>query len=140
MGLMTLLFGESKPVESTPQKDVYDEAIEYLTSDPLTFRERVLRAWGSLSQKGGCLFAYVSPNRKSRWGGDSVGCLTTIRLGELGSRENACTPELTVAIRNDDRIPRNPHAIKPKDLPVFAEWQRRLDKELNRPPLEAVSA
>ena len=40
------------------------------------------------------------------------------------------TPELTKAIRKDPRIPKLPKNITVADLPVFAEWQRRLDKEI----------
>jgi hypothetical protein len=39
---------------------------------------------------------------------------------------------LTKAIRADARIPEGPQWITVNDLPVFAEWQRRLDKELKR--------
>lgn len=56
------------------------------------------------------------------------GCLTQIRLG----KHVAATDALTLEIRADDRIPREPHLITPAHLPIFAEWQRRIDKELNR--------
>lgn len=56
-------------------------------------------------------------------------CLTMIRNGWQGP-----TPELTTAIQSDDRLPCSPRQITPAHLPVFAEWQRRLDRELNRVP------
>lgn len=38
--------------------------------------------------------------------------------------------ELTHAIRSDDRIPENAREITLEHLPVFKEWQERLDKEI----------
>lgn len=69
---------------------------------------------------------------------DECGCLTQVRCG----MRPAATPELTEAIRADERIPRNTEQIyingwnrKNRDervelLRVFAEWQRRIDKEI----------
>lgn len=41
---------------------------------------------------------------------------------------------LTDEIRQDTRIPWNSKNIKVSDLPVFAEWQRRLDWQLRTVP------
>lgn len=57
-----------------------------------------------------------------------VGCLTMIRAGY----DRAHTPYMTRLIRADKRIPTRPDLIKPRHLPVFAEWQRRIDKARKR--------
>jgi len=57
------------------------------------------------------------------------GCLTMIRRGH----KYAWTDELTKEIRSDERIPDADFDITPEHLPVFAEWQRRLDKEIRQP-------
>ena len=56
------------------------------------------------------------------------GCLTQVRAG----LNEAQTKELTKAIRNSRSLPNNGHDIKVKHLPLFAKWQRRIDKELKR--------
>jgi len=111
--------------------DKYDKAIELLTraDNP---RVEIYDAWAQCStHPAGCLFGYVSKNRQQyidKVGPYQVcGCLTQIRR-----EAEAETPELTLAIRADKRIPKIPNSITLKDLPVFAEWQRRIDKELGR--------
>ncbi len=61
-------------------------------------------------------------------GDGNCGCLTQVKK----DYKEAATINLTKAIRADPRIPREPEYITIDDLPVFAEWQRRIDKELNR--------
>jgi len=105
--------------------DKYDKAIDYLTENP----DQIWNSWNEPhSYPQGCLFMYVS---KTEHTANNIGCLTTIRRND-GFGKVACTPELTEAIRADERIPKGARDIKVEDLPVFAEWQRRLDKELNR--------
>ena len=97
-------------------RDKYDEAIEYLTDNP----DIIHRAWGEAStHPQGCLFGYVGTG----------GCLTMIRNGWRGDEQH---PELTVMIRADERIPTSGGDIVPADLPVFAEWQRKIDVILQR--------
>lgn len=105
------------------RKDKYDRAIEYLTKHPW----KIAQAWinnpyyeSRLAELAHALFQPC---------GDGFGCLTQIRSDP---NYRVPTPELKRAIRADKRIPKSPSAIKVSDLPVFAEWQRRLDKELNR--------
>lgn len=106
--------------------DKYDEAIAYLTEHP----SKIQTAWnwpdddlyGDGEINGGCLFQIVGDY-------EECGCLTQIRLNPY---RIAPTAALTDAIRADERIPKSPEQITIADLPVFAEWQRRLDKELNR--------
>ena len=100
--------------------DKYDKAIAHLTEHP----EKILVAWGSAPVRGSkaevrgvldmrCLFAATAPY---------CGCLTQIRAGSKGP-----TPELTAAIRAAHRIPSDECEITVDDLPVFAEWQRKID-------------
>ena len=102
--------------------DKYDRAIEYLTAHP----EKIPYAWVNAPvhedeadpdirgvEDMRCLFAATAAG---------YGCLTQIRCGSIGP-----TPEITAAIRADDRIPTNENEITVEDLPVFAEWQRRID-------------
>lgn len=100
-------------------KDKYDEAIEYLTKYP----EEIAHAWSG-GHTAECLFDLAG-----RSSDGDYGCLTMIRGCDKWEAE---TPELTQQIRDDHRIPKWGHSITVADLPVFAEWQRRLDRELNR--------
>lgn len=111
------------------QKDKYDLAVEWLTEHP----EEIQAAWGNpWEHKGGCLFLGVSP-----WGsmalmdnGETCGCLTQV----AGGVRDAWTQELTQAIRQDKGLPKSRHEIAVSHLPLFAKWQRRIDKELGRKP------
>jgi len=100
--------------------DKYDEAIKYLTEHP----DEIYEAWvNNRLHRAGCLFQFCGDGLQP-----GVGCPTMVR----GGRYHAATPELTAAIRADDRLPDFSDVITPATLPVFAEWQRRLDKELQR--------
>lgn len=99
----------------------------------LSWLDRVRHAWGDPRlTEGGALFAMVQ--RGSR-GYDSPGCLTQIRDGrDVDGRQwifavidCAAREELTLAIASDERIPRDPIDITPECLPVFAEWQKRVN-------------
>ena len=99
--------------------DKYDRAIKHLTENP----DEIFKAWGSPEMHvAGCLFQFCGDSRH-----DDIGCLTMVRGGAF-----AATEELTKAIRADDRIPEDETLIGVEHLPVFAEWQRRLDLELER--------
>ncbi len=124
--------------------DKYDRAIEFLTEHP----EKIKDAWGhdlldvpaELESDCHDLFGYVENGRGTievwekhvRPDGEGptpfAGCLTQVKARtHIGQ-----TPELTAAIVADHRIPDDPDNITVDDLPVFAEWQRRIDKELGR--------
>lgn len=111
--------------------DKYDFEVERLTKNPILIYE----AWNQSTP----LFD-IAGNPETMDYDDiyakPIGCLTQIRSFNPNDDETidwvAQTPELTKEIRNDTRIPSNPHFIKVEDLNVFAEWQRKLDKELNR--------
>lgn len=104
------------------QVDKYDRAVAYLTEHP----EEIQEAWANpIRHEAGCIFGYAAgPDRKMI---HYIGCLTQIKGGLF----RAETEALTEAIRADVRIP-DRFDITVLNLPVFAEWQRRLDVELNR--------
>ena len=104
--------------------DKYDDAVKYLVEKP----SQIYSAWvDPLNHPAGCLFQFVTPTGNCEHNRMSCGCLTTIR-----GQAPACTPDLTARIRADGRLPISAHSITVDVLPVFAEWQRILDKELGR--------
>ena len=111
--------------------DKYDEAIAYLTENP----ELMGKAWAvpyedtapKLAQAH-CLFRIVDNSETfEQERGSECGCITQVKCGAM-----AATSELAKAIFNDNRIPSSWTEITVAHLPIFAEWQRRIDKELNR--------
>lgn len=119
--------------------DKYDRAIKYLTKAVETDPGAITRAWSNPHinrDAGSVLFQFVHKISYSPSCG--CGCLTQIKASPL---TKAQTESLTERIRADDRIPnRIPDQFCPKSemhafvakLPVFAEWQRIIDRELNR--------
>jgi len=123
------------------QPDKYDEAIDYLTEYP----EEIGDAWNSPKvheHEGGILFGFVALDwgdnkEKVRVDGVGVGtcgCLQQIRKarkdgydGKSGSMAMSHWPRLWKEIARDRRLPIESGDITVKDLPVFAEWQRKLD-------------
>ena len=102
----------------TATKDIYDLEVERLTENPC----EIYLSWVS----SGPLFQFCGPQ-------DTCGCLTMVARGAI----NAATVELTEEIRKHKHLfPASGSSIKTKHLPVFAEWQRRIDKDLNRIPPE----
>ena len=112
--------------------DKYDIEINRLLEfDDNCFSHAINMAWSCPNEIGnGCLFQYVTKNGHSSSRNydntRSCGCLTQIKTGQLV----AYTEELTLAIQADNRIPRNSNTITKESLPVFAEWQRKADKEI----------
>ena len=104
--------------------DKYDLEIEQLRQNP----ELIEHHWnmGYLYSQRYPLFQPCADRRVLN--GMFCGCLTQVK----DRKYPAATPELTKAIQADDRIPTLPENITLDMLPVFAEWQRRLDKELGR--------
>ncbi len=109
--------------------DKYDKAIEIITEkhsqlDRLYFDAYLDRIWNNPGRYDeGCLFQFAGNRQDDRW----CGCLTQIRdLPEY----HAHSQEMTEAIRADERIPPVIGLITPEILPVFAEWQRKIDEEL----------
>ena len=107
----------------------YDKQIAYLTKNP----ERINDEWMSSRS----LFKFVgggdSPLRILE-GGETkrqMGCLTMIRKSpELCAAFIGKEPheELTRQIAVDERIPKDVGSITVDDLPVFKEWQERVDE------------
>jgi len=121
--------------------DKYDHAIMYLTRNPM----EIVPAWQSWnSHPAGCLFAPVIPILENAEGypgsqrrpdGKMCGCLTEIRRGSA----LAWTDELTEAIQADNRIPALPYSVRVENLQAFAEFQRRLDRELREPAVRELA-
>lgn len=105
--------------------DPYDRAIAYLTEHP----EEINYHWDDPFKRiGGVLFRFASPTGTWREYDIRCGCLSTIRRGEDFVYSDHGVDDLTTTeIRFDLRIPANSGDITPADLPVFAEWQRKLD-------------
>ena len=93
--------------------DKYDEAIKFLVEHP----EEIFEAWESPCRgPAGCLFLFASRNGESVYKGlgkKCVGCLSQIRAGGKESEIEYCVEGM-------------------ETLPVFAEWQRRLDREIRQ--------
>lgn len=104
--------------------DPYQRAIDYLTEN----QSRIQSNWDSPHTTiGGILFRYASPSGEHLIG--ECGCLT--QIGRLAGRyafksDSMIDFALTREIADDHRIP-DTHSITAADLPVFAEWQRKLD-------------
>lgn len=127
-----LLGGDLGAVGAGMTMDKYDRALAYLTDHPKEIRAAWCEARHRKRQHvAHCLFDYVTPTGRSTWplGNGAYGCLTQIAGGNVFV---AYTDALTQAIKSDDRIPKNMYDIGIADLPIFAEWQRRIDKELRR--------
>lgn len=111
------------------EKDKYDIAIEYLTKYP----NEMYTAWGNPdAHEAGCLFQYATRKYGPENTPLSIGCLTMIRdSNKLQTMYcEAETQQLTREIKADKRIPDRISKVTVDDLSVFAEWQRRLDREL----------
>lgn len=134
--------------KKTVKPDKYDRAISYYEKNS----NLISHGWQfPFEESHGCLFRpatrikgranfenckYSNALWPYREDGKVVGCLTLIRNPEKTieslnsgkqSRLVACTDELTKAIRRDKRIPKEGNDISVNDLPVFAEWQRKID-------------
>lgn len=98
--------------------DKYDKQIARLTKQP----EIILSEW----TRGQDLFKVV---------GDITdlysGCLTMIRGSNFHRKayvKGIIDEKLTEEIRADERLPKSGRNVRLTHLPIFAEWQRRIDK------------
>ena len=99
----------------------YEDAVAYLTERP----NEILDAWNwPADHVAGRLFAWTGMSGTDPTG--VCGCLTQVR-GGLG---RAANDDLTLAIYEDERIPEIEDDITVESLPVFREWQERLDEVL----------
>ena len=107
--------------------DKYQEAVEYLTANPSEIQDMWMSAH---SHVYGCLFNFVMPNKEDFSNIAECGCLTHIRQGNVLfaiGKNNKRDIKLTNAIRSDNRLPNLSGKISSDHLPIFAEWQRRID-------------
>ena len=108
-----------------PAKDKYDLAVEYLRQHP----EKIEDVWlEPHDHMAGCLFQFAQKDPYETI--KEAGCLTMIRL--YSCHKVPSRSDLTEEIKADTRIPTYVGEITSDNLPVFAEWQRRLDVELKR--------
>lgn len=112
----------------TPIYDRYSQEVERLTAKAAGDTQALLKSWGNMEP----LFRFVHPKYDCEVlpGGGQCGCLTQIRA----RTQVAFSEELTIAICADERLPTNACEIAAANLPVFAEWNRRIDRELGRTP------
>ena len=91
--------------------DKYSKAIEYLTQHP----EQIIDAWRSpRTHDAGCLFDFVHLDA----------CLSMMRFSPHAYTDSPWHTEIIA----DERIPSLAHEITVEDLPVFAEWQRKINE------------
>lgn len=102
-------------------KDKYVHAMEAVFHGTTPIAEH----WECLSDEGYTLFRQVVSC-------SLAGCLTQIRETPARAIEYADEAEVDLVreIAADARIPSRREDIRPEHLNVFAEWQRRLDREL----------
>jgi hypothetical protein len=122
-------------LEFEAKMDIYDKAIEYLKNNP----SQIPEVWDDpKSHFSGVLFQSVTPDGAGQNNvyGDYCGDICEIH----SNMASAWTNDLTEEIMDDFRIPEifASHDYKPKIttslLPLFAEWQRKIDTVLNRNP------
>jgi hypothetical protein len=103
----------------------YDAQIAKLTKNP----KLIPIEW----QMGNGLFKVIGNNQIDDC---HAGCLTTIRDADPSVMDKAYIngeydPVLTKQIRDDNRLPRYVRDITVEMLPVFKEWQEKIDKMQN---------
>lgn len=94
----------------------YDEQIKYLTERP----HAITTHWAS----GSGLFKMIAPFSVGS------GCLTMIRDSPNSCKafiKGKVDEKITAEIAADERIPKKYWDIKVEDLPVFKEWQEKID-------------
>jgi hypothetical protein len=114
--------------------DKYDAAIAWFSTVPADqVQYEIEQAWMlSEPHPAGCLFQFCQKDGFNRAGAHEKQCGCLVMIRQTNSGYQAATLELTAAIKADSRIPTASWMIRLEHLPVFAEWQRRLDMELGR--------
>ena len=122
--------------------DKYDEAIEWLVANAndgerQEYGSVVEYAWDDDEHSAHCLFQHATVSGSHEEYGHSgfCGCLTQIRQAPF--ERFAATEDLSDEIAADERIPKDIRTLQDRRgdelraaLQPFAEWQRRLDKEI----------
>lgn len=98
--------------------DIYDKEVERLTNNPQDI-------WKDWNYTGSILFSNAAPkgvvfNKKTN---EYYGCITQVKARIYP----AYTRNLTDEIREDKRVPSDGKYITVEDLPVFAEYRRKID-------------
>lgn len=102
------------------KNDIYEQEVKRLTENPELIRE----SWN----KAEPLFKMVNSERHDDSHLLTCGCLTQIKgLGDKAYKDGKEDLELTRKIKEDERLPGRAARITAEHLPVFAEWQRRID-------------
>lgn len=105
----------------------YDKQIEYLINNPGKIFDQWVDALGLFKYAG-----YESGQKPAfKHGIDSTypGCLTQIR-GNFRAKvsiKGIIDEDITMAIKKDTRLPSCGSKIEIKHLPVFKEWQEKVD-------------
>lgn len=106
--------------------DKYDREIKKILES-----EKPNKTIGEHWSMGTDLFEFVSDN-VTKFDGAACGCLTQIKYDRKSAwKNNKVDEKLTAEIREDKRIPKQ-GGIRAKHLPLFAEWQRKIDKLYKR--------
>lgn len=111
--------------------DKYDLAIQALTLEPSAIYESWNKANDPESLTGNALLGHVLFTPVDRTG-HKCACLTEVKEHYLDFGPDKYRTE----IKNDPRIPSCGMAITVDHLPVFAEWQRRLDADAAKGAVE----
>ena len=107
----------------------YDEQIVELTKNP----DKIYEAWNTpvyFNNYGKTLFDKIGSEIDASGLPLTTGCLTQIRSSETYAAfiKGELDKELTNEIRADHRLPDNGYDITVEHLPIFKEWQERIDK------------
>lgn len=115
--------------------DLYDKALSYFQDHP----DRIQDVWDDpKSHYAGVLFQAVTPSGYSEENDEGLFCGDICEIRSFLA--HAWTESLENAINADPRIPKlyanNNYLPKMSldTLQVFAEWQRKIDVELDRKP------
>ena len=115
--------------------DIYVKAIQYLTENS----HEMIDIWDDpKSHFSGVLFRSVTPSGLHEYTAEGLLCGDLCEIRSFES--HAWTNELEEEINKDPRIPKlwanNDYIPKLtiNHLPIFAEWQRKIDVALDRDP------